>query len=110
MASSLKLTDGESNFDIGGSKNIQIQPYNTLGTPPLSSFSVYNNHFSFSAAENPSSDKQSLKIVLPLATTAISLVGNLPFSGMNVQTSYQFIGYSDRGNIDTGDFNIPFPT
>ena len=109
MTSSLQLTGDESNFSISDSKNIQVLPYRTSGIPSLTSLSLYENRFSFASAENSSGETQSLKIVLPIVTSASSLTGNLPFPGMSVQVSYQFVGYSAAGNLDTGDFSIPFP-
>lgn len=109
LKSNIQLTDNNE-FIMTDSKNIQVQPSGTVAIPPLVFMSIGSKEIAVSAAENPSSDRQSIRITLPVTAEGSTLQGNLPFSGVEVSVTYQFIGYSDSGSLSVGSFSIPFPT
>jgi len=108
MSASLQLTDSSS-FFVTDNKNIQIKsPYAGTSTPPLNFLSLYDNNLQFETGYI-AGQPQYLQFILPLQSSASSLKGNLPAHSSGLQVSYQFIGSDQRGNINVGDFDIPFP-
>ena len=109
MTSSINLTDDASQFVMSTEKNILVQASGANPTPPMTSVGLYSNRFSFICAENTAGDSQSLQIVLPVVTTATSLIGEWPSPGMNVTVSYQVYGSTSKGTLTgPGPFDIPF--
>lgn len=105
----INITD-QNTISFAGNKSIQILPYAAAATPPLVSFSVSPQSISVLAPTNSSGNEQSVQVVVPINAVGSSLSGNFPFSGVVVSASYQFIGYSARGTLEVGNFNIAFPT
>ena len=109
LNSSLRIID-ENRFVITDENNVVIQPYGTGSIPPMKSISLYDNRFVLNADSNPTRERQAMSLVLPVTATGSSLAVNIPFSGVTVQVSYQFIGHQQTGNLEVGINEIPFPT
>lgn len=109
LQAEINLTGGNE-FVVSDTNNIQLQASPGLTIPPLLNASFYTTKFEIQAAENPSNIRQVVQVVAPVTAKGSSLQGSFPFPGMNVTASYSFVGYSSRGNLPNGSFDITFPT
>ncbi|MGV2287331.1 hypothetical protein AAHK20_01335 [Trinickia sp. YCB016] len=106
---------GGNVISLSSNQQVQIQSPEPSWAAALNSLIVAHPSnerqpsIALEAVKNKGGAQQSVAVIVPIQQGGSNLTGNYPFSGVDVNLQYQFIGYSSRGSISVGDFSIPFP-
>lgn len=109
------MFNGGNVITLSSNQQIQVQSPVASWAAPLNSFFVaqpanaQQPSIALAAVTNTSGNQQCVKVIVPIKPGGPNLTGNYPFSGVEVNLQYQFIGYPSTGAIRVGDFSIPFP-